>query len=114
MSERNRQTDLTLEELVAEFEKPWPRHRRCLIINEVGEICNQGGEDAKKAEEFLRRLLSSEHSSDRLYAFSWLSVIENLSPQTSQKLEEFKEDPTNEEIIAEAQPQIERYNIRYK
>ena len=109
-----RQTSLTLEELISEFRKPWPKFPRCLLINEIGEICNEGGKDAKKAEEFLRSLLGSEDEKDKLYAFSWLSVIENLDPQTLERLKEFKKDPANKKIIERAKPQIERYNKLYK
>jgi hypothetical protein len=109
-----RKTNFTLEELIAEFKKPWPALRRCLILNEIGEICNEGGKDAKKAEEFLRSLLGSEDEKDKLYAFSWLSVIENLEPQTLKRLEEFKKDPANKKIIKRTKPQIERYNKLYK
>lgn len=94
---------------MAEFEKPWPRYPRCLIINEIGAICNEDGKDAKKAEEFLRCLLESKDQDDRFYAFCWLSVISNLDPQTVQKVEEFKQNPDNQEIITKTKDQIENF-----
>ena len=67
-----RQTNLNLEELLEHLKNPSPRYPKCFIINEIGAICYDGEEKAKKAEEILRNLLASKNESDRLLFVAFL------------------------------------------
>lgn len=98
------------------LKSPSPRYPKCFIINEIGAVCYEGEEKAKKAEKVLRGLLSSKSQEDRLLAFCCLSVTrkENLDQETLVELENFKGRPENQTIISEAEQAIERYRVRYQ
>lgn len=110
-----RQTNLSLDELLAELKTPWSFHKRCLLINEVGEICRHGNKEAaKKAEVFLRQLLNSKNPKDRCIAFCCLAMTENLDKETCRKLEEFQAKPENEEVLEVAERSLLKYLEREK
>lgn len=99
---------MSLEDLLKELKKTESGHPRCFILKEVGAICYDGEEEAKKAEETLRELLNSGSQGDKLIAFCCLSATEKLDIETVVQLENFKGKPENQLIISEARLTIAR------
>ena len=94
-----RQTDLSLKELEAEINKVQSCYPKCMIVNEIGEICFRGD---KKAEAILRRVLDSNKPCEQFPAYYWLSVLDSPDPETIAKLVAFKDNPANADVVAEA------------
>ncbi len=96
-----KQTDLTLVQLKTKLGEAGPWH--CFYLNEIGEIMMADGEEALAAEETLRGLLDDGDWEKQYLALCWLSDnAANLSPETIQKIHEFKADPAHQEIVRQA------------
>ena len=84
-----------------------PSCNRCLALNEIGEISQSDSDEAEKARDFLSGLLEAMNPSDRFYAFSYLFGSTELDQETFNKIEEFKTNLDNEDIISQAEAQRE-------
>lgn len=94
-----RQTDLSLEELEAEFNKVQSYYPKCMIVNEIGEICSGGD---KAAEVILRRVLDINKPGEQFLAYCWLFILDLPDPETIAKLVAFRDNPANAAVVAEA------------
>ena len=104
----NRQTSLTLEELEKELEIPQSGYPRCLVVNEIGVIFLES--EGKEGEETLIKLLKSNNPSDRFVAFCYLSSTPQLREKHASRLEAFKKDVTNKEMVPRAEKMISAFN----
>lgn len=101
-----RQTGLTFEDLLKEFDNPASRFPKCLLINEIGEIFENKKEQAAEAESFLRQLLAnSDEDSHKFLAFCYLSN-NSANEATAVSLKTFADNPQNAEIVARARATI--------
>lgn len=110
-----RQTNMTLGELIAALEgKRACSFPRCLLINEVGEICYR--ESSKEAEAALRKCLTAKSVEEKTLAFCWLHEMENvnITEDTFKELERFRNNPENAEIIKIGEGIIEDAKTRGK
>lgn len=94
-----KQTDLTLEELLAAYDNPESGYESGFLINEIASFLDGGGEEAEKAEAFLRDLLDSNNPEDKHFAFFILSDRETMDEETFKKWEKAKKDPGNQEFL---------------
>ena len=94
-----KQTDLTLEELLTAYGNPESGYESGFLINEIANFLDQGGEEAEKAEAFLRDLLDSNNPDDKHFAFFILLDLETIDEETFKKLEKAKKDPDNQEFL---------------
>jgi len=102
--EEYRQTDFSFETIVERLKTG--NGQRCFLLNEVGIILWCGGENGAKAEALLRGCLESKEAEDKMYAFCYLSTAENIVQETTEKLERFKSDLANKEILERAKDAI--------
>jgi hypothetical protein len=105
------QTGLSKKELFEELKNPSCRYIECLIVNDIGKLCENTDEKSRKeGEEALREILkSSSDKINKITAFFWLSVLENLGKRTLLTLKEFKNNPDNKALVQKAQRSIEKY-----
>lgn len=117
-----RQTSLSFDELIETLKAPSPVYPKCLIVNEIGEICNDASDlNHERAEMFLRQLLSIGDEEQQFLAFCWLSTKEEKRPyesseeefdesayETSRRLRQYRENPKNEAIVKQAEESIRR------
>jgi len=94
-------TDLTLEELLTAYDNPESGYESGFLINEIARFLDEGGEEAEKAEAFLRDLLDSHKTEDKQFAFFILLDLETMEEETFEKLEKAKKDPDNIEFLKE-------------
>ena len=94
-----KQTDLTLEELLTAYDNPESGYENGFLINEIAIFLDAGGEEAEKAEAFLRDLLDSNNPDDKHFAFFILLDLETKDEETFKKLEKAKKDPGNQEFL---------------
>lgn len=105
-----RQTKLSFNELVSELNVPRLGLARCLVINEIGEIC--AAENHKGAETILRQLLNNGDPRDKLLAYCWLSILEDKDDLLLIELKEFEEKPENKTIVERAKESIKAWKRR--
>ena len=103
---------MSLDQLLKELKNPSLGYPRCLIINEIGEVCLDGNaEERKKAEQALLTMLRDREEESREIVFACLSIIEHPDPETAVALQEFKIDPVNKAMVEEMQPKIARFKL---
>jgi hypothetical protein len=104
-----RQTTLSFDELLHQADTAplygyggcSRRAPSCFFCNEIGEVFKEGGSDARRAEEFLRRMLDAESVEVRFVAAGYLSDAgEGVAPETQRALEAFHARAENAQIIA--------------
>ena len=105
-----RQTELTLDELLAELAMVEPYWPRCLIINEVGEIFLGKEDGGGQAEGCLRSLLEKDNDCDKFTAFCFLSATDKVSLETLSALSIFMANPDNQELIEDARHMVRSAN----
>ena len=105
MEKTDSRTGLTVEELLTVWHKPesWPElgYKREFLFNKITKFLYEGGEEAEKAEIFLRNLLDSENPDDRHYSFLIISALEEMEETTFKKWKKAKKDPGNMEFLKE-------------
>lgn len=94
-----RQTDLCFEELVNLLKNPDPAYPECLIANEIGCIFRTGD---KESEKILCDLLSAKEEKSRYAAYCFLNETNELDEKTRTKIQEFKANPINQELVVVA------------
>ena len=92
-------TDLTLEELLTAYNNPKSGYESSFLINGIARFLDEGGEEAEKAEAFLRDLLDSNNSDDKHLAFFIIADLETIDEETFKKFEKAKKDPDNIEFL---------------
>ncbi len=98
-----RRTKLTFDALVEALEDPERKDLEFLHLDEIGNILAEGGPEGQKAEEFLRdHWLNSKDPAHRLIAFRLLDALECWQVSTYHKIEKFKRNPVNAELVEEA------------
>jgi len=95
-----RHTKLNFEDLLKKIKDPeLGQHWKFFYLGGMRNLLLKGGSDAKKAESFFRELLDSDNPDERLIAFRCLMTLKPMSNETYRKLEIFKGEPSNREII---------------
>jgi hypothetical protein len=98
-----RQTSISFAMLKAYFEGAEQLHYpRCMLVNEVGDIAREGGNDAADAQKVLATLLASDEESDRWIAIRHLSDVRNsgkATPQTLAAIATFESNPVNADVL---------------
>lgn len=95
-----RQTELSFPELASILRQKRSIHRRCLVLNEIGQVMHDGGKDAPKAERVLRGLLVSSSDEDRYIAYCYLSELAKQSRETRVALVAFEGNSNNAALLA--------------
>lgn len=103
-----RKTRLSFDELVM-MNNTVSELPNCFLLNEIGLILVNGEKGREEAEKFLRELLDTNDWKDRFYAFCFLLSTNNLSQETIIRLEKFKEESANKEILPLAEESIEHF-----
>ena len=101
-----RQTALSLDQLEVELNIPFSMYEKCLLVNEIGEICLKGD---KRAEAILRNLADSDESCLNYVVFCFLSSLVSPDPESVVKIRQFRENPDNEEAVQRAKVAIARF-----
>lgn len=99
MKTLERQTDLTLKELLdflSQGNCSWPT---CLLVNEVGAICQRGEDPDKTGENYLLSALNDERLQIRAIAYCCLSCIESCLTEHFAVLAAFRKNPENEPLL---------------
>ena len=97
-----RQTALTLDDLIGMMGRS---DNDCgFIMNEIGSIFEEGGNEAAKAEMFLRETLQGQDKAEiRAVAYCYLAASVNRSKNTIALLKRFRENPVNKEVMKSAE-----------
>ena len=96
-----RLTKLSVEQIMEELNNPDLYFPKPFLHGEMRSILLEGGEDAERAEDFLRKLLDSDNSDDKIFALSCLRDLEYLDEETYEKLQAFSKKPANKKICQE-------------
>ncbi len=97
-----RQTALTIDELITMANDP-TTHQRCLYVNEIGVVfLMDEGEDKEKARKKLLELLKDKEKSAHYPAYMYLrdGLKKSTNTEVETALKEFAENPQNKEIMA--------------
>lgn len=96
-----RQTGMSLDELLKALESGSTGFPTCLLLNEIGEIC-ESGDGNEAAEQALVSQLESNGFSERAIPFFFLTRInrERANGRLSEVLDSFRKDPENAEVVA--------------
>lgn len=70
-----------------------------MLINELGIILKEEGDEGSEIENFLLSLLDDRKENHRAIAFCWLADIKEVADRNSEILLEFRNRPENEDII---------------
>jgi hypothetical protein len=93
-----RQTNWGLKKLIEMFDSG--NVRRCFLLNEIGTILKDGGDERKEAEAFLLKTLDSGlDASEKAVAVCYLSTVPNVASRTQEVLDKFRSDPANKEVL---------------
>lgn len=103
-----RQTRLGIDELI-ERAKDLNCGLRCFYMNEIGIIFIEEGDE--KAADFLLELLDTMES-ERYYAYCFLSSVDAISPKARERLERFRNNPDNVQLIEDAKEDISFFKER--
>ncbi len=98
----NRRTSYSVDELIAGIDNGGLPLKRCFLINELGLIVRDGGEEAIKAENKLAELLFSSEKSDRWIAVRYLLRVQldkKTFEATKKALRDFLSDDNNQELL---------------
>lgn len=96
-------TKLSAEQIMKELNNPDDSYfPKSFLLREMGNLLLEGGEDAEQAEKYFRESLGSNDPERKLSAVSHLTVLEVWDDETYRKLEEFKNNFANKEILEEA------------
>ena len=94
-----RYTKHSFEELVERFSNPdLEQEWKFVYLRDMGNILDEGGEDAKEVEAFFRDLLDSKDPGYKSIAFRHLTVLECMDEKTGKKLKKFLEEIGNKKI----------------
>ena len=85
------------------FELQHDRHPRPILLNRLGCIIVEQGEDSEEAVLYMRGLLNREDKNDRVFAFLFLSALGEKDIKVSNEIKGFCEDPENECILNRVQ-----------
>jgi len=99
MKTLERQTDLTLKELLdflSQGNCSWPT---CLLVNEVGAICQRGEDPDKTGEKYLLSALDDERKNIRAIAYCCLACIEGATEEHFAVMDSFLANPENEPLL---------------
>ena len=100
-----RQTDLSYEELVSILADPQRNGREepaCFFLNEMGGILLEGNKDADRAGTYLLEVLEQEDEAAKFIALCYLIIAPTVYEYVNQKLQQFVDEPRNEEIVTRA------------
>lgn len=103
------QTNLNLGELLTELKDPNSRYPRCLVINEIGELCLKGNAGAEAA---LVDILKDGKECHKVFAFCWLSILNKMEEKNLEAFRKFKEDPANGAVLKAAEPLLVKHYLK--
>jgi len=90
MKTLERNTELSLQELLDRLGRNDQKHPSCMLINEVGVICAEGGDIEGAGEKYLVSLLGNSDPNQRAIAFSFLSYRQDMAERNASALSEFR------------------------
>lgn len=110
-----RQTSLSMGDLIAGLESTQTHYPKCLLINELGMAClGEEDEDKKSAgKKVLLGLLTDDKESCRFAAFSLVSAIPGMAEEHSSVLKDFRDNPDNQSFLEKADKTIENFKKEF-
>jgi hypothetical protein len=104
-----KQTELGLDDLVRMINNG--EDKECLLTSEIGEIMDEGGQEASQAESYLRDVLKGNGIAEiRALAYCWLATSQKISQITFEIVKRFKKNPENKEVLEKASLAFQRRN----
>jgi hypothetical protein len=105
-----RQTDLSLNQILDLLELGNGPYPKCLLINELGVICRNEEDPDGYGEEYLLSAINNPNAGTRAIAFCCLSLIPGIEERCAEEVSNFKNDTGNQELL----PMIEQSLARFK
>jgi len=99
MKTLERNTTLSLQELLDRLAHNGRGHPSCMLINEVGIICAEGQDEEGAGEKYLVSLLSNSDPNQRAIAFSFLSYRQDMTDRNATALTEFRARAENAALM---------------
>jgi hypothetical protein len=94
-----RQTDLSLEEILDLLKTGSNHYPKCLLINELGIICRNEEDVNGFGEEYLLSAINSPRNGTKTIAFCCLSLIPGVQEKRAEEINEFRAKPENQELL---------------
>lgn len=105
----DRQTDLSLNQILDLLDLENGPYPKCLLINELGIICRQAEDPDGYGEEYLASALNNEKLNVRAIAFCCLSFIPGIWERYGEEMAEFKNRPETQELLPFIEESIARF-----
>lgn len=100
MPKFERKTTLTLTELLDHLaDGPTLHPMLCFLLNELGNICQQGEDPDRMGENRLVSFLNDSDHNVQSIAACYLMVIEGAAARHSEALAEFRAKPENQSLL---------------
>jgi len=99
MKNLERNTMLSLQELLDRLGRNDQKHPSCMLINEVGIICAEGQDEEGAGEKYLVSLLGNSDPNQRAIAFSFLSFGQDMADRNATVLSEFRARAENAALM---------------
>lgn len=94
-----RQTDLSLNQILDFLNNGGSSYPSCLLLNELGIICLNEQDEDEAGEKYLLSLLDHEKNQKRAIAFCCLARVPEIKEKHSAMLDEFRTRPENEILL---------------
>lgn len=105
-----RQTDLSLNQILDLLNNGNGPYPSCLLLNELGVICRNKEDIEGLGEEYLLSAINSSHTGTKAIAFCCLSLIPDIEERRAEEINDFKTNPENQELL----PGIDQAIISFK
>jgi hypothetical protein len=109
-----RQTDLSLEEILDLLKSDSDQYPKCLLINEVGVICRNEEDASGLGEEYLLSAINSSHIGTKTIAFCCLSLISGVQERRAEEINDFRTNPENQKFLPGVDQAIARFQAKSK
>lgn len=94
-----RQSDLSLDDVLNFLTNGGP-YRRCMLLNELGIICQNGEDQNGAGEDYLIATLSEKNEGSRAIAFCCLALIPGAPEKYATVFADFRTKPENQELLS--------------
>ena len=101
--DRGRQTRLSVQELIELSNNPNGKFPKCLILNDLGDLCVYGN---KFAEDALTKMLLQGPPQEKLIIFYFLKSTPDTEKVTQMTMDQFRKDKNNWPIVDEVVRQL--------